>query len=340
MGFNSVVVEVAIGLSLVFFLVATIAASVNQVISRWTDARAKTLWQSLAKLLEPAPTVTAPIAAAAPAALPAGADIGALTALKMGLGRVDSRPQGTTDSWLDELLATPSIRALDPVSEAGKPTKIDNIPSQVFATALLELAKIKGSQDSDSVQQKLMQLANAYPNTPIATFAASIASGIGNDVDRYLDAAGSWFDGQMSRLSQVYRKNTRYILLIIGLVAALLFNVDAIQVGNTLRDDSNLRSGVLTISEQIGDAGVTADCTVAAGEPDRDLECAREVLSSLNGLKVPIIGTWTWETWKQGWTDDAPWHVLGLLLTAAAVSLGAPFWFDTLRRLAGFRRSG
>src|SRR5215211_5957536 len=107
MGFNSVVVEVAIGLALVFFLMATIAASINQVFSRWTDTRAKTLWQSLAKLLEPAPTVSAPVAAAAPGALPAGADIGALTAIKMGLGQVDSRPQGTTDSWLDELLATP-----------------------------------------------------------------------------------------------------------------------------------------------------------------------------------------------------------------------------------------
>jgi hypothetical protein len=340
MGFNSVVVEVAIGLALVFFIVATIAAAVNQVISRWSDARAKTLWQSLAKLLEPAPQLTTAVAAAAPAALPAGADIGALTAVKMTLGRVDARPTGMTDSWLDQLLATPSIRALDPVSEQGKPTKIDNIPPQVFATALLELAKIKGSQDGDTVQQKLMQLAGAYPQTPIATFAASIAGGIGNDVDRFLDTAGSWFDGQMSRLSRVYRKNTRWILLLIGAVAALAFNVDAIQVGNTLRDDSNVRAGVLTLSEQVGGTGVAAGCTVAATEPDRDLKCARAALSSLNGLKVPIIGTWTWDTWKDGWKDNAPWHIIGLLLTAGAVSLGAPFWFDTLKRLAGFRRSG
>jgi hypothetical protein len=341
MGFNSVVVEVAIGLAVVFFLVATIAAAVNQVISRWTDARAKTLWQSLAKLLAPAPTVTAPVAAAAPAALPAGADIGTMTAIKMGLGRVDARPNGTTNDPLDELLATPSIRALDPVDQSGKPTKVDNIPPQVFATALLELAKIKGSPDDATVEAKLVQLANAYPNTPIATFAASIASGIGNDIDRFFDTTGSWFDGQMSRLSQVYRKNTRWILLLIGLVAAVLFNVDAIQLGNTLRQDSNLRSGVLTISEQIGDTGgVTADCTIPVGQRDRELECAREALNSLNGLEVPIIGTWTWDTWKDGWTDNAPWHIIGLLLTAGAVSLGAPFWFDTLKRLAGFRRSG
>jgi hypothetical protein len=340
MGFNSVVVEVAIGLALVFFLVATIAAAVNQVISRWTDARAKTLWQSLAKLLEPAPKVEDPVAAHAPDALAAGADIGAMTAIKMGLGQVDPRPKGMTDGWLDQLLATPSIRALDPVSEQGKPTKIDNIPPQVFATALLELAKIKGSHDGDTVEQKLLHLASAYPETPIATFAASIAGGIGNDVDRFLNTAGSWFDGQMSRLSRVYRKNTRWILLLIGIIAAFLFNVDAIQVGNTLRDDSNLRAGVLTLSEQVGETGVTAGCTVAATEPDRELKCAREVLGSLNGLKVPIIGTWTWGTWKEGWRDNAAWHILGLLLTAGAVSLGAPFWFDTLKRLAGFRRSG
>jgi hypothetical protein len=340
MGFNSVAVEVAVGLALIFFVVATIAAGVNEVISRWTDARAKTLWQSLATLLTPAPHVEGNVAAAKPEALPSGPDLGALTAIKMGLGRVDARPKGTTDSWVDELLATPSIRALDPVHETGKPTKIDNIPSQVFAAALLELAKIKGSADSDSVQQKLMKLAGDYKNTPLGTFAASIGQGVGSDIDKFLDTAGSWFDGQMARLSDVYRKNTRWILLIIGIVAAVVFNVDAIQIGTTLRDDSNLRAGVLTISDQVGADNVTADCTVPATEPDRDLECAREVLQSLNGLKVPVMGTWTWDTWKSGWKDNAFWHVAGLLLTAGAVSLGAPFWFDTMKRLAGFRRSG
>jgi hypothetical protein len=32
--------------------------------------------------------------------------------------------------------------------------------------------------------------------------------------------------------------------------------------------------------------------------------------------------------------------ILGLLVTAAAVTLGAPFWFDLLNKITNFRLSG
>jgi hypothetical protein len=43
-----------------------------------------------------------------------------------------------------------------------------------------------------------------------------------------------------------------------------------------------------------------------------------------------------------GWTDD--WsngfvgHAAGVLLTALALTLGAPFWFDLIKRLTGVRK--
>ena len=33
-----------------------------------------------------------------------------------------------------------------------------------------------------------------------------------------------------------------------------------------------------------------------------------------------------------GWGDQIYWHWLGWLVTALAVSLGAPFWFDLLNK--------
>jgi len=338
---NSVPVEVGIGLALIFFVVATVAAGVNQVISRWTDARAKSLWKSLEALLTPAAAGTA--AAAPAAALPAGADLGARTAFKMGLGvpAADARPNGTMASAAAELLATPSVRALDPVTDPTKPTKIDHIPSHVFASALLELATIKaGAATTDTIEQRLTKLAGAYTNTPLGTYLTSIAHSVGNDLDTYLDSAGTWFDGQMSQLSAIYRKNTKWILLIIGLLAAVVFNVDTIQIGNSLRNDSNLRAGVITIADQVGADGIDTNCTIPAGAANRDLDCAREQLSSLNSLKLPIVGTWTWTTWKSSWGwHQLFWHLVGILLTAGAVALGAPFWYDTLKRLTGLRRS-
>ena len=53
------------------------------------------------------------------------------------------------------------------------------------------------------------------------------------------------------------------------------------------------------------------------------------------------------ESFPLGWEGVSDWgvggwitHALGWLFTAAAVSLGAPFWFDLLSRVARLRGTG
>jgi hypothetical protein len=47
--------------------------------------------------------------------------------------------------------------------------------------------------------------------------------------------------------------------------------------------------------------------------------------------------TMTWPGWHfsetGGWWTQLYWHGVGWLLTALAISLGAPFWFDMLNKL-------
>ncbi|MGH9962120.1 MAG: hypothetical protein ACREBC_34160, partial [Pyrinomonadaceae bacterium] len=38
-----------------------------------------------------------------------------------------------------------------------------------------------------------------------------------------------------------------------------------------------------------------------------------------------------------GWADQIYWHWLGWVLTALAISLGAPFWFDLLNKFIVIR---
>jgi hypothetical protein len=56
-------------------------------------------------------------------------------------------------------------------------------------------------------------------------------------------------------------------------------------------------------------------------------------LKSLDGMGLPI-------GWPEtgGWEWNSIWmHLLGWLLTAFAVSLGAPFWFDVLNKFMAAR---
>jgi hypothetical protein len=50
--------------------------------------------------------------------------------------------------------------------------------------------------------------------------------------------------------------------------------------------------------------------------------------------QVDVYRRWPGDNWtgKGGWTDQLYKHLLGWLITAMAVSLGAPFWFDLLNK--------
>jgi len=83
----------------------------------------------------------------------------------------------------------------------------------------------------------------------------------------------------------------------------------------------------------------------AACAKDKDsAECKYEKsLSRIQSLGLPIgwdskddiQRQWPGWHWKHpgGWWDQIYWHWLGWLLTALAISLGAPFWFDMLNKL-------
>jgi hypothetical protein len=70
-------------------------------------------------------------------------------------------------------------------------------------------------------------------------------------------------------------------------------------------------------------------------------------LQQINSLGLPIgwdsrddpKRTWPGWHWKRdgGWWDQIYWHALGWILTALALSLGAPFWFDLLNKFIVIR---
>lgn len=65
---------------------------------------------------------------------------------------------------------------------------------------------------------------------------------------------------------------------------------------------------------------------------------------SLRLVREDATDDWPGAIWEDGgwdrWMRAADEHALGWLLTILAVSLGAPFWFDTLNRIISIRSAG
>jgi hypothetical protein len=167
------------------------------------------------------------------------------------------------------------------------------------------------------------------------------------DMEAFRKGVEDWFDGEMTRLTLLYRRYVRWAVGILSLLVTLLFSMDALEYGKTLLNDNAYRSAVAAFADQ-GEqalAPIKEQC-----EPDTDTyTCVTEVLSTPAFVKIfahapvsatiPPSGSPAW-SWRGGdWWDrlKTPSHWPGFLLTLVALLFGAPFWWDMLRRVTGLK---
>lgn len=114
-----------------------------------------------------------------------------------------------------------------------------------------------------------------------------------------------WFTDSGERLSGEYKRSVYLNLLVISIAVSFLFGVDSIGLLRAFYGDAALRQSVS--------------------------EAARAATSTTASLPPLPLG---WAGAGHGW-----WFA-GCAITALALTLGAPFWFDLLGRLVNLRQTG
>jgi hypothetical protein len=165
-------------------------------------------------------------------------------------------------------------------------------------------------------------------------------------LDRFATSLEAWYDEEMSRISGWYKRWSKVVLGVVGFGVAVLANVDTIQVTHGLYVNEPVRQAVVTAAQ---------NGTLCREEatPEKRASCTDQRLAQLNSAGLPVwypdrcrplsgdlARCWAWSSTARlhGW--DFPLKLLGWLLTAFAVSFGAPFWFDALSRLGSLRNAG
>ena len=155
------------------------------------------------------------------------------------------------------------------------------------------------------------------------------------DIDAFRQGLEAWFDDTMARVSGWYKRKTQLILCLLAAIIAVAMNANTLTIGERLWEDPVVRSAVV---QQAASPEVTG--ATAGRKPTERLNNAADDIDAVAKLGVPL-----------GWSGNAddPRHVsftslegvlralVGWLLTFAAISLGAPFWFDALSRLSRLR---
>ncbi|MEU8173640.1 hypothetical protein AB0C14_12245 [Microbispora hainanensis] len=219
-------------------------------------------------------------------------------------------------------------------------TSIADIPPARFAVAVMEIATEHGGVDA------LMRDLDAL-KSPFSRPLKAVWDRASHDLEAFRHGIEDWFDGEMERLSLLYRRYVRWVIVALGLVVTLVFSMDSLEYGKTLLRDNAYRSAVTAFGETGPQAlePLREQC-----EPGQDpYACVTDVLSTPAFVKIftyaPVSVTmdaadgpaWAWRggDWWQRLTSPGHWP--GFLITLVALLFGAPFWWDILRRASGLR---
>ncbi len=297
--FDSAVLEVAIGLTVIYIVFSLACTVVNEFIANLLNLRAKRLEKGVLSLFVPQ----------------------------------------TEKDFSTDLYNHPLIKSI--AETTGKPSYI---PANTFVTALLDRVANPRRKDTNAkapsqplptTQYEMLKMMDELPNE-VKSVLSPLVQTAGADMDKVRANLERWYDTAMERVSGEYKRYTHKVIFVIALVLVLASNADTIMLANRFWKDPTVRKTLVAqaaqirpISEKSGTGKQTSQKETGASGADVALKTATDTIK-------PLLG----------WTGEKMNHlecynkILGLLLTAFAASLGAPFWFDVLSKIKSLRYSG
>lgn len=343
--------DVAIGLFFVFFLLSVVCSAVNEAIATVLAWRSQTLLAGLRSMLAdstdpPVRLRQEPGQATAPRAeLPSPGTSGPATdAAETRLIPTVSPADATAATraaaaasgpLLTRLLEHPLIRSQ--VDETARREIRRTVPSyletRTFALALLDTLSVDGDE-RDSAVQRVEKGIRALENPHVKGALNAVLRDAGGDITRLRAGVEDWFDATMARASGWYKRRTQLSLWVIAAAVTLVLNADTGQIASALWKDPVLRASVAAQAQSAVSGGDTSDLT---GDDDT----LASKVDDVEQLSLPI--GWSTDPDDPRWPDDAAGvlaKLIGWLATIAALSLGAPFWFDLLGKVSRIRGGG
>jgi len=299
------VLDVAIGLATLFFLLSTALSAINEGISNFLGWRAKTLEDGLRKLVSEKP---------------------GKGGVRSWFGRVEKEaddPVLTTlwDHWRMKALVR------NPESKLRRRARPSYLPPRAFSLALAETLAASANKDDptkpspweqadNEILEGVLAAATVLPEGQLRNVVNKAAVNAHQSLDGFRLQVEHLFNDSMERASGWYKRKVQTMLLVLATVVVIGLNVDTVHVTTSLLNNAPLREAV---AARASDSGTPEDAAAA--------------IDKIEELNLPV-----------GWGANAPDSVLeaipGWLIAIAALNLGAPFWFDLLSRFSRLRGSG
>jgi hypothetical protein len=174
----------------------------------------------------------------------------------------------------------------------------------------------------------VIEAAQKLPESNVKDAIVLAATSAGADIDKLRRDVAIWFDNAMDRLNGVYRRKMQWFSFLIGLALVVVLNADSVNVATALWRDGTLRGEIISISEKVQ--------SQAADQVAQGMHALTTLESDVRPFPLGWFGAHALPRDALGILSK----ILGLLITALSISLGAPFWFDLLSKFVDIRAAG
>lgn len=332
----SAILDLVIGLSFIYLLLALVVSGVVEMIAARLDRRGEILQWGIATLLDiPSRTDYKKGFFRKARELFIGLSEPAIDKIvesekaQLQCGKPLCAKQSIT---LEQVYAHPLIKSLRMHGSNKLPSYI---PPKHFAAALIDLASRRGQIDKTA-----RSVIDALPNGSVKTALGALHRDAGSSVEQLETSIVGWYEETMERVSGWYKRRTQVWLVLIGIVSAVVLNVDSIHIAKTLWSNPAIAAALAE------DADSLLDEVESENDDGKSGQAAKAALNAMESSYPSLIG-WTETVYKkQGLDgqsrdfDSVVLATLGWLLTGLLASLGAPFWMNALNRLLSIRNSG
>jgi hypothetical protein len=247
--------------------------------------------------------------------------------------------------------------AVDFVVTGGKPEKARRWRRErknALRVALNASLKRNGIPDPQAtlkkVRDELLKLEKERPE--LSNSARLNMALLQHAESEYLSKFNSWFDQSVDRVSNLFTKRVWIVTAVASLVLAFAVQLDSIRLMNRLSVDDDLRNQLVAAALKEPENRDT-DLAPGRAAPQTTKDLVQQIndvgygdLDRLGIVSVPD----SLDAWLKSWEKPKPANpgetappdrrlpfFFGILLSAALLSLGAPFWYSALANLLKLR---
>jgi hypothetical protein len=358
------ILETGISLVLIFFIFSVVTYVIQELIAVNLKLRGKMLWKAMSQLLD---------------------GFGWSGRMKL-MGAVPQGQAATT--FTNEFYDHGHIKGLH--KDLKKMPSY--IPAANFALTVIDMIAKRAPQPKGELltdfKAGLEGFVASDGNFYNALKSIAAASATIQELQQKIE---DWFNDYMKQVSGWYQSHTVATVRIIAIAVTLLFNLNTIKIADAVYHDSQLRTAMVAMAENITDqpqtvtsyydkafdretaqldslyknklkeAATKADTIRLQHEQDSVFGKAVDSFTSLRQHQIKaMLDSLKTTGLPMGWQKQHFWttvlgksssnepfsflqmlvQLFGWLITAGALSMGAPFWFDILGKAVNLRRLG